>query len=184
MGLSVSLRSRALTELSYLGRGKPSVAAGGAVVPAGTVDSGFQRAKRLRAEAARVRSAAGEHLERAAESMAAGDPSLAQRHRALGEVAACHYRAYDELAAASEHRSRAKRFPRGMKAREIEIHRAYAAIRRAEGHRERGEELRRRDDAFAALRHRELAGEAEEKARIADLRAFELMENGSNEGSP
>ncbi|SDU44272.1 hypothetical protein [Amycolatopsis keratiniphila] len=181
MGLTVSLRSRALTELSYLARGKSSVETNGALDSADGVDSGFQRSKRLREEAARVRAAAGMHLDLAAESMASGDPAQAQTHRELAELAACHYRAYDELAAAAEHRSRARRFPRGMRAREIEIHRAYAAIRRAEGHRERGEEIRRRGDVFAALRHRELAGEAEEKARIADLRAFELMGNGSSE---
>ncbi|MFK0244108.1 hypothetical protein ACIQUM_05375 [Amycolatopsis azurea] len=184
MGFTVSLRSRALTELSYLGPARSSTKAGGVPVPTVVDDGGIRRAKLLRVEAARVRGRAGEYLERAAESMAAGDPDQSRRHQYVAEMAACHYMAYDELAAAAEHRSRATRFARGMRAREIEINRAYAAIRRAEGHRERGEAIRRRDDAFAVLRHRELAIEAEEKARVADLRAFELMEAGTNEETP
>ncbi|MFC3453764.1 hypothetical protein [Amycolatopsis speibonae] len=184
MALSVRLHSRALTELSYVGLRTHSVASDGAPVLGDGVDNGIRRAKQLRAEAARVRGEAGERLERAAESLASGQTAVAHRQRDLAEVAMCHYMAYEELAAAAEHRGKATRFVRGMTAREIEIHRAYAAIRRAEGHRERGEAIRCRDDAFAALRHRELAGEAEEKARVAELRAFELLEAGANERKP
>lgn len=138
-----------------------------------------QRAERLRQEAARVRRSAGVHLERAAEALAEGDPAVAGRLRELAEMDSCHYLAYDELAAAAEHRGLASGFARGTPAHEVELHRAYAAIRRAEAHRERGEALRCGEDAFGVLRHRQLAEEAEEKSRVAELRAFEILEDRS-----
>ncbi|MFD6072273.1 MULTISPECIES: hypothetical protein [Amycolatopsis] len=172
----VGLRSRALTELRYVDGTRPKDV-DGASAETGPDDGYVQRVRWLRGEASRVRHSAGEHLEQAAEALAAGDPGSASRLRTLAEMASCHYMAYDELATAAGHRGLAGRFVRGTPAREIELHRADAAIRRAEGHRERGEALRHGEDAFAVRRHRQLAEEAEEKARVAELRAVEILEH-------
>lgn len=184
---TVRLSSRALTELLYRDIGKPlPTPLGRAPAAECTGDDGELRARRMRGAASRLREIAGEHLELAAESVAAGDPLHAQHQRDLAERASSHYMAYDELAAAAEHRGGARRFARGSTAHEIEVCRAFAAIRRAEGHRERGEAVLRRDDGPAAARHRRFAEESEEKARIAELRAAELLEAqaGMTQGGP
>lgn len=173
---TVRLRSRALTELLYGDAVEPVATTIGRPDTGRTGDNGAARAKRLRSEAARLRRVAGEYLDRAAELVAEGEPVPARRLRDLAEMSSCHYMAYDELAIAAEYRGRAGRFARGSHAHEVEVQRAYAAIRRAEGQRERGEAVRRRGDAFAEARHRKLAEEAEEKARVAELRAAELLE--------
>ncbi|MFE6613350.1 hypothetical protein [Amycolatopsis sp. NPDC057786] len=182
MAPTASLRSRALTELLYLDAAKPS----GTPALESVGDNGEWRARRLRGHAARLRKIAGEHLELAAESAAAGDLLLAQRQRDLAERASCHYMAYDELAMAAERRGRARRFVRGSTVWEIEVCLALAAIRRAEGHRERGEVVLHRGDTSASARHRHFAEEAEETARIAELRAAELLEAqaGASQGVP
>lgn len=182
MAPTVRLRSRALTELLYRDTGKLS----GTPTAESAGDSGPSRASRLRSDAARLREIAGEHLEKAAESVAAGNPLLAQRQRDLAERASCHYMAYDELAMSAERRSRARRFARGSTAQEIEVCLAFAAIRRAEGHRERGEVVLHRGDNSVSARHRHFAEEAEEKARVAELRAAELLEAqaGVTQGAP